>query len=263
MRQRVHRAEPFLKSDCAHHRRHHHGAARFEILRLIHHAGQVPPGHPRSLQRHGVANRMVALGQIGLHVVRERVHAGSRRDVRRQAQRQLRIAQRQAGDQVRAEDHRFAIRLFDRDDGRARHLAARARSGGDGDIRRQIGADARSPVEQVVVFRQWRIVRDFQPDRLGCVERRSTAQPDNSVALGLAIPRHAVQHISLGRVRLDIRIDNSSGNQLRYALEQRCPDQPRVGYQQRTQNAAPRQFFRQFLDCAGAEQNRRGKTECG
>ena len=107
-------------------------------MRSLHGTRQIVPDEFGAGKRDGVAHRMVALRQISFDIVRERIHAGSGGDVRRQIEREFRIGQRDGRDQIRAEDDRFSIRGFNGNDGRASDFAAGAGGSSNGDIGRQV-----------------------------------------------------------------------------------------------------------------------------
>jgi hypothetical protein len=98
-------------------------------------AFDVRPAALQAVERDAVGRRVDRRRHEGLHAVRDGVHAGGRRQQRRQAQRELGVEQRGLGHQVPAVEAQLAA-VVDDDDGAARHLAAGAGGGGHGDQRR-------------------------------------------------------------------------------------------------------------------------------
>ena len=138
MRAGVHRAQVLLEGDRAHHRAHHHVAARACRLPGSRTAvEQRARGDARAFERDAVAQRVVGRRQVALDVVRQRVHAGGGGHRRRQAERQLGVGEHHLGQDLRREDHALDVRVVLADDAAAADLAAGARGRRQGDEVRQ------------------------------------------------------------------------------------------------------------------------------
>src|SRR5437899_12695279 len=91
VRNRVAGAESLLESDGAEGAAEQHLLAGFEVLAVLHGALEVRTDPPQTVDGDGVGERMIALRDVRLQVVREGVHSRRGRDERRQAHRTLRV----------------------------------------------------------------------------------------------------------------------------------------------------------------------------
>jgi hypothetical protein len=86
----------------------HHVRARLDVV-----AVGVPwagfPGQPDAFDRNAVGHRVVARRAIGLEAVRERVHAGPRRDEGRHADRQFGVGNDDLRQHQGVEDHLLGV----------------------------------------------------------------------------------------------------------------------------------------------------------
>ena len=179
----MHGPEALLKSDGAHHRGDHHLPARFEIVRLLHHAGQVLINNLCAAQGDRIADGLEAFRQIRLDIMRERIHAGARGDLRRHAGRQFRVGEREIGNEVRAKDDGLAVGRRNGDDRGASDFAAGACRRGNRDIAGEIRRNLRIAANVVVVLGEIERMRDFQANRFCGIDRRPAAKPDDAIAI--------------------------------------------------------------------------------
>ena len=129
-----------------------------------------------------VADRVKRGREVALHAVREGIHPGRGRQGRRQAEGQLRVADRRARQQVGAQDDRLSAGLGELDQGPAAGLAAGARRWwGPRPWAAGPGRSGPGPRRQVVIGQPARM-RDEEPDRLGRVDRAPAAEADQAVA---------------------------------------------------------------------------------
>ena len=135
MAERMHRAQALLEHHGAFHGGHRHVVARLAVRAVPGRALDVLPRLLQPIERDQIGRRVDGVGQEAFDVVGEGVHAGAGREMRRQAERQLGIDQRQLGDEMRAADGELAAGIHD-DDAAAAHLAAGARGRRNGDDRR-------------------------------------------------------------------------------------------------------------------------------
>ena len=121
---------------------------------------------------------VVKAAQIRLYRVRQRVHAGFRRDVRRQPRGKRGVEDRVARDKAEVGDRIFAV-VASGDDGGDGRFRSRAGGGGDGDERWDAAANLQKSRE--------RGKAPVRPDKkrrggLGRVHRRAAADDEEAVA---------------------------------------------------------------------------------
>ena len=134
MAQRMHAAQPLLEGQRALRRGAHHLQPRVAVAAVARGALDVRPAARQAVERDAVGRRVEGRRHEGFHAVRDRVHAGGRGQQRRQAERELGVADRGLGHQVPGMEAELAPVVED-DDRAARHLAAGAGGGGHGDQR--------------------------------------------------------------------------------------------------------------------------------
>ncbi len=265
VRARMDGAEVLLESDRPHHRTHQHVGARGEVGAVAHRDGQRARGDPHAFQRDAVAQRVVRRRQVALDVVRQRVHAGRGGDRRRQAERQLRVGEHRAGQDLRREHDALDVRVVLGDHGGAPDLRAGAGGRRQRDEVRQVVAD-RAHVRVVPdELQRVAVVRAQHADDLRHVERGAAAEADDAVGrvrterraagVGLRDRRvavHAVVHGDVETRGLERRDEAGGHGQ---------PGQRAVGDDQRPPLAELGQVRADGPGGAGAEMDGGGKAE--
>ena len=113
---------------------------------------------------------MVAGRRQRLEVMRERVETRGCGEPRRQRNMQLRIDDRDFGEEERGKDHDLGAGLFVYDDGGPSHLGAGARGRGNADHRGDVISDPVASSVGVVVVHDRRCVRRHQRDPFGGIQ---------------------------------------------------------------------------------------------
>ena len=171
----------------------------------------------------------------------------------RQADRQLRIGDHDAGHHLRMEDDLFLVRRLVDDDARAADLRAGAGRGRHRDHRRdarRIGA--RPPVADVLEVPQRSRLPGHERDDLAGIECRAAAEGDDAVVRRPR--RYAARPASmLAATGLPRTSANSAGagHQRLRAQHHRRGAQALVGHQQRPPDAEPLARGRQLRDAPG------------
>ena len=250
VRDRVTRSEPFLEGDRPEGATEQHLLARLEVLAVVHGPLEVRGYPAQAVDGDGVRQRVLALGNVCLQIVRQRVHSRGGGDERRKPDRQLRIEERGPRHQVRRKDD--GLGTVDHQHGAAAHLASGARRGRHLQDRRNASGDSRVAALGVVVLRKGRLVVHQQGDRLRHVERRASPEAEDAVGARRPIGFDAAQGVAIGRVRLELAEDLRLDPRL---LEERRdePEEPRledafVRHQQRACGASALQLGRQLPD---------------
>ena len=263
MGERVNAAEPLLERRRAHGGRDHHVRARFDILAVLVGARQVFGDQLHALQRDAVGLRMVTGGAEGFEAMHERIDAGRRRDMRRQADGEFGIRDDQRRHDLRMENQFLFVAVFMHHDGAAADFRPRARCRRHGDHGGHAGFNhAQVIVALVHEIPQRARLADHQGDGLCRIKTRSAAEGDHAVMLTVFIRLHAVVDILAGRVRFDVRkyggFKASRFQQRNRVFHDLVFLQPRIGDQQRFFHAEFFGVIGQFLDAAGAEQDAGG-----
>ena len=152
-----------------------------------------------------VGHRMIERRAIRFEIVRQRVHADRRGDVRRQAERQLRIGDHQRRLHLRMEDDLLGVIAQVGDDRGAPDFRAGARRRRHADGRRDAGdVHARVPVLAILEIPDRTRLPDHQRDRLAGVERAAAAERDDAVVRAAPVGRDAVRDVRFDRIRLHV-----------------------------------------------------------
>ena len=130
--------------------------------------------------------------------MRQRVHAGCRGEARGQAERQVRIAERDHGDQVRRRKGFLAAILHD-DDHADRDFRAGAGGGRYRDQGRDLADLLGAADDRRVGFQRF-AVGGQEADRLGMVHGGAAADRDDAVRAGLLVELGRNLRLGLGRV---------------------------------------------------------------
>ncbi len=198
-------AQALLECGGAHSGRGQHVRPRLEVPAVGNRARQVLLDQPRSLERHAVGVRMVRGHAVGLEIVRQRVHAGRRRDMRRQPESKLGIADDDARHHLGVEENLFGVRRLVGDDGGAADLGAGAGGGRHGDDGQDpIGIGAGPPIADVLEVPHRPRLAGHQGDDLAGIERAAAAKADHAVVAAGAKRLEPVMDILLDRVRPDV-----------------------------------------------------------
>ena len=254
-------SQPLVEADAPEQRPHHQRPACLGVRAVEYGRLQAPGDVPQPLQRDPVADRVLRRRQIALDAVRERVHTRPRGQVGGEASGQLGVADRDARQQVRAQDDRLAARLRQQDQCTSARLAAGPRGRRDRDHRRQVGGDpVEAPGGEVVVGQAAR-VRDQQPHALRRVDRAAPSQPDHPVATLVAVDLEGGQDIPLGGVGVDLAEDGRRFEAPADLVDQARRHQAPVGDDQRPRDSEPCQLRRQEGSRTFPEQDAIGKRE--
>ena len=196
----MHRAQVFLERNGAHHGRHHHVAARLQIARFPDRCQQRACGNARAFQGNAVAQRMPGRREIAFNVVRQRVHAGGGRDVRRQAEREFGVGKHGFGQDFGTEHHALEVGIVFAENAGSPHFRAGARSRGQGDKIRQFARDVTNAGLVPGVLQNVALMGGGQADHFGYVECRTAAKTDHAVGL-VCLKSGAARHrLAAGRV---------------------------------------------------------------
>ena len=118
MRERVDRAEPFLKRRRSHRRRRHHVGARVEAAAVFDGACQVFLDQPDPFGGDAVGERVIEQAAISFQTMRQGVHASAGGDERRHADGERRIADRDLRHHARMKNDFLGVGCFVGDDRR-------------------------------------------------------------------------------------------------------------------------------------------------
>ena len=265
MCQGVHHTESLLEGDSAHGGGHQHLLPSELVVPALHGRGEMLDDHPDRLQRDGVGHRVIALGNVSLQGMGERVHARLGRNPRREAVGQLRVAQGHAGHQPGREKDDLPIRGSHGDDSRTGDLGARARRGRNRHQRRQSAGDLRVSTEEVVVDLHRLVVVDPYLDRLGGVHRAAAAEGDQGVRVMALEHLGAGIHLSIDRVGRDVAEQNglqaTRPEHLHRPLRDLGLGQTTVGHQEWSARAEGLQLVGQVRQHALAENDPRRVVE--
>ena len=116
-------------------------AARVDVRAVAAGHRQVGRDKLDGLHREGVAHGVLLDGRVRLDGMRERVHAGGGRELRRQRRGERRVEDGRVRHQLVGGERQFRVLLRVGHHGHERHLAAGAGRGGHGDERRQVGVE--------------------------------------------------------------------------------------------------------------------------
>ena len=205
------RAQTLLKGHAAHDRGSHHLGPRFQVTPIRDGARKKPRASLDALERDGVTDRVKADGEVGLEVVGHGVHPRRGGDIRGKAERQRGVGERDARNQVGAEDDGLSSRGLERNHGASANVAAGAGGGGDGNHRRQVRADSLGAVAEVVIFLERQTVGCLQANGLRGVERAASAHTDDAVAVFACKNFHAREDAGFGGIRFDA-VEQFPGN---------------------------------------------------
>ena len=198
--QAVHAAQAFLEGHGALHRGAHHVQAGLAVTAITRGALNVGPAACQAIERDAVGRGVECRRHEGLHAVSNGVHAGGCGQLRRQAQGELRVADRGPGHQVPRMKTQFASVVHNQY-GTARYLAAGAAGGGHGDDGRHPLADAGRAAFDGGVVGEWPLVRGCDGHALCAVDGAAATQGDQAVAGVSAVDGGGGAHGGLGRVR--------------------------------------------------------------
>ena len=166
---------------------------------------QVLLDQARAFDGDAFGHRMVAGRAIGFEAMRQRVHARRRRQIGRQADRQLGIADRDRRHHLRMEDDLLGVGRLLRDDAGAADLGAGAGGGRHGDDRRDaVRIGARPPVADVLEVPHRPRLAGHEGDDLADVERRAAAERDDAVVAAGAEDGDAGGDVAFDRIGLDV-----------------------------------------------------------
>ena len=192
----VHGTEVLLECHCTHERRHHHVAARLNVAGLTHRNRQGAGADAHAFQSDAVAHRVIGGAEIGLDVVRHRIHAGGGGHVGGQGERKFGIGEYRLGQQTRREHDPLDVRVVLRHHARAAHFGTGAAGGRQRDEVRQIAVN-RSHLRVIPhVFHDVAFVRSHHGDHLRDVQAGTTAEADDAVGPVCARSRGAFHDLS-------------------------------------------------------------------
>ncbi len=137
----MHTTQPFLKRQRTLHGGAHHLQPGISVLPLLRGVFNVCPTPCQTIQSDAVCWRIEHRGHVSLHAMGDGVHACGSGHQRRQAEGQVGVEDGGFGHQVPGVETQFAA-IVDDDDGAARHLAAGASRGGDGNQGQHLRCDA-------------------------------------------------------------------------------------------------------------------------
>lgn len=186
----------------------------------------------------------------------EGVHAGPRGQRRREVARQFGVADRRARQEVGTRDDRLATGLGELNQSASPRLAPGPGRRGHRHHGRHRRLDSvLAPTSQVVVGKSAR-VRDQQTDCLGDIDWAASTEADESIASRVAVDRQAGQDVFLGRIGLDLPVDDHSflerGDHL---LHQPGGQETGIGHDQWPVESQPAQFGDQQTTGACPEQD--------
>ena len=199
----MHRAQPLLEGGRAHRGRDQHMRPRGHVRAIRIGRRQPVMYQPQPFQRDAIRHRMEARRAECLDAMRQRIHAGRRGDMRRQAERQFRVGNHHAGHHGRVEDDPLGRRVLVDDDRGTADLRPRPRRGRHGHDRRDAGGiDTLPVVARILVIEQRPGLPGHQCDGLGRVDGAAAAEGDHAVMPAATIGRNAIRHIVADRVAL-------------------------------------------------------------
>ena len=254
-------SQPLVEADAPEQRPHHQGPASLGVRPVEYGRLQAPGDVPQPLERDPVADRVLRRRQVALDAVREGIHTRPRGQLGGEASGQLGVADRDARQEVRAQDDRLAAGLREQDQCASARLAAGPRGGRDRDHRRQVGGDPiEAPGGEVVVGQSAR-VRDQQPHGLRRVDRAPPSQPDHTVATPVVVDLEGGQDIPFGGVGVDLAEDGRRFEAPDDLVDQARRHQAPVGDDQWPRDPEPCQLRRQVSSRPFPEQDAIGERE--
>ena len=156
---------------------------------------------------------------VCLHGVRQGVHARGRGKVRRQRIRELRVQHGVAGNQRKAHNGVFVVRVAIGDNGCQRDFAARACGGGDGNKHRNTTQHAQHAFHLAHGFVG---IGNTGADCLCAVHGRAAANGDNAVAIVLVVERQCFLHVIDGGVGKRFVVHGEGNARLAQRFLKRC-----------------------------------------
>ena len=213
---------------------------------------------PHAFQRDPLAERMEEGAAIGFQAVRQRIHAGPRRDLGRQADGEFRIGNHHLGQHQRVEDDLLGVVAGIGDDRGAADLRAGAGGGRHGDDRRDaVRIGARPPVLAILEIEDRARLAGHEGDQLADVHGRAAAEGDDAVMAAGLVGGDAVLEVLQRRIAVDLGEDRDGNLRLLQDVERRGHDRQvdkaRIGDQQRPGDAGCGKRIGQFGDAAGTE----------
>ena len=198
--------------------------------------------------------------------MRQRIHSGGRRELRRQADGQLRIEDRHLRHDRRMKDDLLLVGDRMRDDAGAAHFrtgASRRRHGDDG--RNHTGVGSRPPVADILEIENRDCLPMHQRDHLGGIEPRAATECDDAIVLagpeGLATLEHILLHRIGAHIREHRRLE-AGLRQVRHDIgNHRRRGKALVGDEQRAGDAMGLAMVGKLPDTAIAELDGCGKVE--
>ncbi len=252
--ERVDAAQALLEGHRALHRRAHQVETRFPVAAVAGGAFDVGPAALQSVQGDPVGRRVDRRRHEGFHAMRDGVHAGGRRELGRQAQRQVRVADGGLGHQVPGVKAQLAVVVHD-DDGAARHFAAGAAGGGHRDQRRDPVGDARRAAFDGGVVGERAFVGRRDRHALGTIDGRAAAHGDQAVAAVGLVHLHRRAHRRFGGIgrRLVEHRDRQAGQGVQRLLQHPRRLDAGIGHEQRPGDAHPLALLLEQLHGAEVE----------
>ena len=257
----VHRAEALLEGDGAHRRGDQHIGPRLDAAAILHRDRQPVLDEAHAFERDALRQRMEERARPGLQRMAERVHARPGGDLRRQADRELRILDDEFRLHLRVEDDLLGVVGGIGDDRGAADFGARAGGGRHRDDRRDaVRIGARPPVLAVLEVPDRAALAGHEGDRLADIHRRAAAEGDHAVMAAGTIGCEAVVEIGEGRVAVDLGEDgigDAGPVEHRQRLrDDRQPRDARIGHEERPRDARRLDRVGQLADAPGAEADR-------
>ena len=231
-----------------HERRQCQVRARLHVVALLAGARQVGGDELDRLDGERVGHRVLLNGGVGLHSVRQGVHAGGGGELGRQRGGERRIEYGGMRHQLVGRERELRVLVRVGDHGDQRHLAAGARGGGHGDERRHVAREDLGALQrgEVDAFAGQR-----GRSTLGGVDDRAAADGDEPVAAALLVEvRHLVHdvHRGVGRHLVEHVVGDAGGIEHAGELGGDAQlHQAGVGHHQRMAHALGLQFDGQLV----------------
>ena len=159
-----------------------------------------------------------------LEAMHERVEARGGRDLRRQADRELRVRDDDARHHLRVENDLLLMRLLVEDDACAPHFGSGAGRGGHRDHRRDAGRiGARPPVADILEIPERARLPGHERDDLAGIEPRTAAEGHDAIVLASAIRLEARLHVGRHGIAAHVGKQSRTGQR-----RHRLPDHLRI-----------------------------------
>ena len=202
---------------------------------------------------------MEHLCDIGLQIMRQRIHTRSRRNKGRQVHGQQRVRINDLRQKLGRKEYALTMGIIFRYDRTPPHLAARAAGSRHGNKIRDFLRNILIPADEVVIVEEVPVMMDTQSNGPGHIHGGSAADADDRVPVARLERLAALLHIRLHGVLMDVGKYFHGAHLclqiLYYLFKKSQPRHQRVGHQQGPAKTLRLQMLRQFFYNARSKSN--------